>query len=329
MPSAEIRSGGLGWPGRLGRLQRGEALQLRLGNLYILPTAFGVLWLGGALLLQVVGIQTQRNGPLLLSFLMLTLQLLALHLTHFNLQGLELRCGRSEPGFAGEALIYPLLARSRHPRNAIRLRLAGQGLSSRAAQPRRIPAGTSSLELDWRCDQRGLQAPGVLVISSTAPLGLFVCWSRWAPSARQTVYPARQRGPVGLVARAGTDADAVVAGGGREGSEHWHDLRPHRPQDSQARLAWKALAQGRGRLSKVFRDPGGEPPLLTPAAGLEPERALRHLAAEIWQRSRRGEVYGLVLPHLSIPAGQGQRHRDRCLLALAKAPSNGTLVRHG
>ncbi|MCP9926662.1 hypothetical protein [Cyanobium sp. CH-040] len=324
MPSVEVRAGGQGWPARLGRVQRGERLQLRLGNLYILPTVFGVLWLGGALLLQVVGIQTQRNGPLLLSFLMLTLQLLALHLTHFNLQGLELRCGRSEPGFAGEALTYPLLACSRHPRNAIRLRLTGQPLDSQAAQLRRIPAGTSSLELDWRCDRRGLQTPGVLLVSSTAPLGLFVCWSRWAPAARQTVYPARQHGPVARTATAGSALDAAMASGGREGSEHWHDLRPHRPQESQARLAWKALAQGRGRLSKVFRDPAGTPPLLTPAPGVEAERALRHLAAEIWQRSRRGEAYGLVLPHLSVPAGQGRRHRDRCLLALATAPGAGT-----
>jgi uncharacterized protein (DUF58 family) len=311
-----------GWPFRFGRVQQGERLQLRLRNLYILPTTFGALWLGGALLLQLVGIQTQRNGPLLLSFLMLTLQLLALHLTHFNLQGLELQCAGSEPGFAGEPLSYPLLARSRHVRHAVLLRLAGQPAAAGSATPRRIPAGTSSLELSWRCDRRGLRTPGMLLISTTAPLGLFVCWSRWAPSCRQTVYPARRRGPVALVAPAAMATGLADAGDGREGSDHWHDLRPHRPQESQARVAWKALARGRGRLSKVFRDPEGEPPLLTTAAGVAPERALEHLAEEIWRRSHRGEVYGLVLPHQHLPPGQGRQHRERCLLALATAPAS-------
>jgi uncharacterized protein (DUF58 family) len=318
MRSAERR--GLGWPGRFGRVQQGERLQLRLANLYILPTSFGVLWLGGALLLQLVGIQTQSNGPLLLSFLMLTLQLLALHLTHFNLQGLELECLNSKPGFAGEPLSYPLLARSRHARNAIRLRLAGQPASDPSAGPRQIPAGTSSLELSWHCQQRGLQAPGLLLISTTAPLGLFVCWSLWAPAARQAVIPARRPGPVGRAMPAMASGEAA-AGSRLEGSEHWHDLRPHRPQESQARVAWKALAQGRGKLSKVFHDPGGEPPLLMPAAGVEPELALQHLAAEIWLRSRRGEAYGLVLSHQRLPPGQDRQHRDRCLMALATAPA--------
>jgi uncharacterized protein (DUF58 family) len=316
MRSADAGSAGLGWPGRLGRGQQGERLQLRLRNLYILPTRFGLLWLGGALLLQVVGIQTQRNGPLLLSYLMLTLQLLALHLTHVNLQGVELACGRCEPGFAGEPLTYPLQARSRHARNAIQLRLAGQ--PAPAARP--IAAGTSSLELDWRCDQRGLRTPGLLLISSTAPLGLFVCWSRWAPACRQAVIPARLPGPVGRAAQASSAREDPEARAGREGSEHWHDLRPHRPEEGQGRVAWKALAQGRGRFSKVFHDPGGEPPLLTPAPGVEPELALRHLAAEIWLCSRRGEAYGLLLPHRHVPPGRGRRHRDRCLQALATAP---------
>ena len=58
--------------------QRGERLKLGLRNLYILPTRFGLLWLAGGGLLLLVAIQSQRNGPLLLSFLMLVLWLLAL-----------------------------------------------------------------------------------------------------------------------------------------------------------------------------------------------------------------------------------------------------------
>ena len=54
---------------------RGERLRLGLHSLYILPTRFGLLWLAGCGLLLLVAIQSQRNGPLLLSCLMLGLWL--------------------------------------------------------------------------------------------------------------------------------------------------------------------------------------------------------------------------------------------------------------
>jgi uncharacterized protein (DUF58 family) len=57
--------------------------------------------------------------------------------------------------------------------------------------------------------------------------------------------------------------------------------------------------------------------LLTPAPGLAPERALEHLSAEIWRRSKAGEAYGLALGGIQLAPSTGPEHRDRCLLALA------------
>jgi uncharacterized protein (DUF58 family) len=304
------------WPEGFGSLQQGEVLRLHLRNLYIVPTRFGGLWLAGAALLQVVGIQTQRNGPLLLSFLLLALLLLAMHLTHANLQGLELRCGNSgAAGFADTPLAYPLVLHSDSWREGIELRLAGGPMSP----PHQLKAGANPLLLHWRCQRRGAQRPGPLLIRSTAPLGLFVCWSRWQPPLHQLVYPARKRGPVAVAASQQTRSPSSPTAAWAEGSDHWHDLRPQRPEDSQSRLAWKALAQGRGRLTKLFRAEDGQPPWLTPAAGVPHEQALEHLSAAIWQRSQAGERFGLLLPDQRIPPGQGKEHRERCLQALALA----------
>ena len=306
-----------GWPESWGRAQRGEQLQLGMRNLYILPTGFGILWLAGSALLQAVGIQTQRNGPLLLSFLMLGLMLLALHLTHFNLQGLVLRCGRPKPGFADETLLYPIRLQSSCQRQAIALQLA-QG---DPAFPRRLAAGSSCVGLAWQCRHRGQQTPGALLIRSTSPLGLFVCWTRWTPPVTQLVYPARRDGPVAVTSSAPADDSAACkVTPGHDGSDDWHDLRPHRLEDGQSRVAWKVLAQGRGRHSKVFSDPVEAPPLLLPAPGIPRERALEHLSAEVWRRSLRGEMFGLVLPEVRITPGHGHDHRDRCLMALASCP---------
>jgi uncharacterized protein (DUF58 family) len=312
--SAHQARGTRPWPEGFGSLQQGEVLRLHLRNLYIVPTRFGGLWLAGAVLLQVVGIQTQRNGPLLLSFLLLALLLLAMHLTHANLQGLELRCGNPGAGFADTPLAYPLVLHSDSSREGIELRLTGGPLSA----PQRLKAGANPLLLDWRCQRRGAQRPGPLLIRSTAPLGLFVCWSRWQPPAFQLVVPARRRGPVGLAPIPPSRPQSGRAAAGRgEGIDHWHDLRPQRPEDSQSRLAWKALAQGRGRLTKLFRTEGDQPPTLTLDATVPHEQALEHLSAAVWQRSQAGERFGLLLPDQRIPPDQGKEHRERCLQALA------------
>jgi uncharacterized protein (DUF58 family) len=281
---------------------RGERLKLGLRSLYILPTRFGWLWLAGGGLLLLVAIQSQRNGPLLLSFLMLGLWLLALHLTQFNLQGLELEALAPSGGFAGEIVAYPLLCRSRCQRDAIQLGLVGS-----AATPQPLAAGESVLSVPWRAGRRGLQTPGRLRLQTTAPLGLFVCWTLWEPPRPQPIYPARRPGPV-----AETCASRLAAG-----SDVWDDLRPHRPQDGLARVAWKSLAQGRGRQTKTFAAATPEVGLLTPAPGLPPERALEHLSAEIWRRSKAGEAYGLALGSSQLAPSTGPEHRDRCLLALA------------
>ena len=108
--------------------------------------------------------------------------------------------------------------------------------------------------------------------------------------------------------------------GRREGGEEWHDLRPHRPEDSPSRLAWALLAQGRGSYSKRFASPGEPPPLLAPDPSLPREQALEHLSERIWRLHGQGVPYGLSVGATAIPPDHGSAHRDRCLQALAQCP---------
>jgi uncharacterized protein (DUF58 family) len=297
---------------------RGPTLRLGLRSLYILPTRFGWLWLAGLGLLQLLAIQSQRNGPLLLSFLMLGLWLLALHLTHFNLMGLELQALPPAGGFADADLPYRLLCRSGCRRDAIQLGFRG----APAPPPQHLPAGEAVVTLHWRAQRRGLQTPGPLRIQTTAPLGLFVCWSLWEPPLPQAVYPPRRAGPVAAAPwpiRAG-DAAPTSSSPQPQGGDSWHDLRPHRPEDGLARLAWTVLAQGRGRHTKTFADARPPAVVLAPAPGLPRERALEHLSHEIWRRWQAGRSYGLALDAVVLAPGDGPEQRDRCLRALAEVP---------
>jgi uncharacterized protein (DUF58 family) len=250
----------------------GEVLRLSLANLYILPSGFGWLWLGGALLLLLVAVQTQANGPLLLGLLLLALMLLALPLTHRNLEGVELRCGSPPAGGADGPLSYPLRLRLPRACRGLQLVLAGGG----ALGPLALAPGEHRLLLTWR-----------------------------APVAR---VPLDQ----------GAEGSAPAA---PDGSADWHDLRPHRAEEGPSRLAWPLLARGRGRHSKVFRDPGGPAELLAPAPGLALEVALEHLSDHIQRLEVRGEPYGLALwGGRRLLPGRGPRQLQAALAALAQWP---------
>jgi len=294
--------------------QQGEVLKLGLRNLYIVPTGFGWLWLGGGLLLQLVGIQTQSNGPLLLSFVMFALQLLSLHLTHGQLEGLEVRCAQPEPAFAAATATYPLIVRVKSACEGLEWRLgpgAFHGVGS-------LGPGEHQVALAWTPQQRGWQRPGDLRLQTTAPLGLFVCWSRWQLPAEQLIYPAQNPGPVRQVPMADWSEKTAAAGAlASEGIEEWQDLRPHRRGDSSSRLAWKLLAQGRGAQTKRFKEPRLEPSLLAPDPAVPREQALEHLCDRLCQLHRQGQSYGLALAGLQIAPDRGSSHRDRCLEALA------------
>ena len=289
----------------LSRRQRGVVLRLGLRNLYIVPTRFGLLWLAGVALLQLVAIQLASNGTLLLSFLLLGLMLLAMHLTHDNLKGLELHCETPPLAFAGELAIYPLLIRS--PSERLRMRVGFLGEDS--LELALLASGERSLALSWRPQRRGWQTPGVIQIETIAPLGLFVCWSRWAPERCQLIAPARTVGPVGM------QSPSLL----RQGQEEWQGLRPHRVGERLALVDWPSFARGRQLQTRLFGDLEQQPLLLQPAIGVALEPALEHLSHRIWQLHQRGESYGLTLPGLSIPPQRGLLHRDLCLAALAQA----------
>ena len=152
-------------------------LVLGLRSLYIIPSRFGALWLAAVAMLLLVAIQTASNSTLLLAFLMLGLMLLAMFLTHDSLQGLRLAVADPQPGFAGTAVVYSLRVHSRTPRQRLQFRFQGGA----PVMVEALPTGSSVVGLSWTPRQRGWQQPPRLIVDSVAPLGLFICWTRWHP----------------------------------------------------------------------------------------------------------------------------------------------------
>lgn len=280
-------------------------LVLGLRSLYIIPSRFGALWLSATGLLLLVAIQTGSNSSLLLAFLMLGLMLLAMFLTHETLHGLSLHGMESQPGFAEGPVQYSLRLRSHSPRQRLQVRFQG----SVPVRIDALPGGESVISLSWQPSQRGWQLPPRLIVDTVAPLGLFICWTRWQPIQAQLIWPARRPGPV-------QDARPIVH---RDGLDEWQDLRPYRDGDRQSLVDWTSAAKGRPLQVKRFREPEHPERILAPASGIPRERALQHLADRIWRLHQRGEAYGLQLQGTTLPVQHGRVHRDACLELLALA----------
>ena len=278
-------------------------LTLGLRNLYIIPSRFGALWLGSAAFLLLVAIQTTSNSTLLLAFVMLALMLLAMFLTHDTLQGLRLRCGEPSPTFAAELATYPLVIESRHRRPPLRLRFRKASDSAFV----QLSAGVTLVGLSWRPEHRGWQQPPQLQIETIAPLGLFICWTRWNPQTQQLIWPRRRRGPV----------REQHPPRWRDGLDEWKDLRPVREGERPAVVDWAGVAKGRPLQAKVFTVPDDIERILEPADDVPIEQAREHLADRIWTLHQRGERYGLRLQSKTLSPGQGLQHRNACLEALA------------
>ena len=284
---------------------RCDEIRLGLRSLYIVPSRFGLLWLSGATLLLLVAIQTSSNSTLLLGFLMLGVMLLVMFLTHDTLNGLKLRCGRPAAAFAAESTTYPLILETHSPRPPMRLCFR-DGSEAATLQ---LSAGIATLPLPWTPQFRGWQQPPQLQIETIAPLGLFICWTRWLPPQTQLIWPRRRSGPV-------KEQPSFQS---RDGLDEWHDLRDVRDQERPAIVDWTGAAKGRPLQAKVFTDPSNQEWMLEPASGLPLDRAVEHLAQRVMQLHQQGVRYGLHLRGKTLAPDLGLRHRNACLEALATA----------
>ena len=291
-----------------------SGLRLSLRRIFIVPTALGWLWAAVGGLLYVVGVNTSSNVPLILGFLMLALQLLAIFLTAQTLHGLQLNWSTQLEGWAGEQL--PLMLQLTVPKG---MRYLGLQLGPKGRRWEGIcVAGMQQIPVPWQGESRGLNKLPRLRIDSQAPLGLWVCWVRLQLATEALLYPA----PVVAAVVEVPWPQAIGTQQPKQSAEphDFHSLQPHRPEEGPQRLAWKQLARGHGELSKRFEAPTAKAVLLSLQPGIEKETGLSAIAARIKQLASNGDSYGLLIDHVEIPPANGSEHRRICLRRLALLP---------
>ena len=243
-----------------------SGLRLSLRRIFIVPTGLGWLWAAVGGLLYVLGVNTSSNVPLILGFLMLALQLLAIFLTAQSLHGLQLHWPTQIEGWAAEQLPLPLQLTVPKGSRYLGLQLGPRGQRWEGI----CPAGVQQIPVPWQGDSRGLHKLPRLRIDSQAPLGLWVCWVRVQLATEALLYPA----PVAAAVSEMPWPQAVGTKQSQQSAEphDFHSLQPHRPEEGPQRLAWKQLARGHGEFSKRFEAPTAQAVLLSLQPGIEKEK---------------------------------------------------------
>lgn len=291
----------------------GGWISLGQRRLYILPTRLGMAFV--LLLAFMFAGAVNYNLSLGYGMLFWLVSIMLVSALHANLNLAGLRCSGSlaQAAFAGDKIHLHI-----HVQQPKRRQRPSLSLYQGAC---RIDFEADScdltLDLPLPTTRRGRFSPGRLVLETRYPLGLFRCWSHLDFDARGLVYPAPDphAPPLPRDRHDQHDGQRSVAGG-----DEFSGLREWRQGDAPRLIAWRQSARNDRLLSRLFQSTQGDTLWLdwdSLPARLDTEARLSRLCRWIVDAETGGMRYGLRLPGVEIPAGNGPHHRERCLATLA------------
>lgn len=292
-------------------------------RIFILPTRHGLLFAVTLLVMLLGSINYTLSLGFVLTFLLGGMALATILHTFRNLTQLTISTGKTTPVFAGQQANFTIRLH-----NSFTIEKFAIGVALEKSQPTLffdIPADeTATATLSLHAPQRGILSLGRFTLFTRFPLGLFHAWSKVDLGMTGIVYPQPDTASLPeFIGVQGHGGNAVTT----EGSDDFRGMRPYHTGDSLRHISWKAMAQGRGMLTKQFS--GEAMPELwlnwDDLSGMATEARLSRLCRWVLDAQKAGLSYGLRIPDRTVEPGNGEAHQRACLEALALfgiAPQN-------
>ena len=300
--------------------------QLNMRSIFILPSAFGWMFIALCVCLFLLGTNYQNNVMLLLCFLLVAIFLINLHASYWNFARLCLSLGAIPPGYQDDHVDAKLTLADenvQHTRFNGVLTISdykSQDCLSIDCQ------NCTAIKLPILLEKRGVHQLPRITLSSVFPFGLYRCWTHIDFDRQLIVYPRPMESELNLHSayqdpdNSDTGSSIAVAG-----NEDFTGLKPYIAGDSLNRISWKHVAKQQQWVSKSFESEATVIGWLKlPIVPInEIEIALSKLAFQINLCTRRNIAFGLDLGTDKIDPNSGDEHRKNCLLALARYPQHG------
>lgn len=233
-----------------------------------------------------------------------------------NLKGVHIVPGRTFPVFAGESLRAQVLVEAGE-RDRWALVVDAPDVAEDDGVPiEHLPTGGSTtVELVLPGRRRGRHTLNRVRLASVHPLGLLAVMNEVPATWTWVVYPA----PLASGQEPDRGGDDHLAGVRSSSTGDFHGHRPYQTGEPHRRIDWRAVARGRPVLLKDYTLGGAADCWLDwqDEAIADVEIHLSVMSGRVIAAERQGRRYGLRLPALTIPLGQGDDHRHACLEALA------------
>lgn len=297
------------------RLPATDEMRLDHRNVFVFPTDAGFAYGVVSVLVFLCGVNYSNSLILGLSFLMLSVGVVSIHLTFFALSGARLTARATSNAFVGEqANITVRISAGRRGLPALRVVLQDVHILH-------VEKGQSA---DVTCrvavGRRGWQSAGRVLIETTWPFSLVRCWTWWQPSMRILGYPVPEAHD-SMMERRPDGGDSDMGAAAIDPSPD--DLRLWRIGDPLSRIAWRVSLRS-GELH--VRDgvvSAGVPAQIDvgamPGPGLE--RRYSQAAYSVMASLSAGAPTGLRTPCGAIDPDAGPDHLERCLMLLAESES--------
>ena len=255
-----------------------------------------------------------NNLSFVLTFLLSSLGLVAMHQCQRNLVGLEVAFAGVDPVFAGQAATFRI-AISNHSRSfRYNLQIYSDKISSNLHDL--APGDSKVFHLEIPTTTRGLVQLRRFGVRTLFPFELFRSWAWIHMDLEGLVYPH----PAEHV----PEPPATVSAHGHRqhdarGEEDFAGLRNFHNGDSPRHIAWKAYARSGELLSKQFSgaDTSSQWFDFGSIETADVEKRLSILTRWIIDAERKQQDYGLRMPGAEFPPGHSDAQRHACLQCLA------------
>ncbi len=289
-------------------------IKLGFNNLYIFPNLFGLYWILTTIVLYVLGTNLENNFTIFICYLMITVLLISLFLTHFNIHGLELISTNQKVNFANSKINYKIILNSRKFRNNIKLKFL-----NKENKPIFIEKIEDTLikYLTIESKQRGIFKPDIIYGESSSPLSLCTCWFYWRPVDNLIVAPEKKKARVNKefnqsITNSRDKKNNAIIG------DDLIDIQIYKKGEKKSLIYWKSLAKSRNLLSKNFSNENLKNNWLILNKNLPIEKGLEHLCFEIYNQYKNNNVYGILLSkNKFIKPDKSEKHYLNCLTMLA------------
>ena len=268
-----------------------NAQQLDSGNLYIIPSGFGLAFGVVLLTLFLCAINYQVSSVFFLTFFLAVAGMASAWEAHFNLKGLSVHCLSIEDACQGDTIKVVLMLKAA---KRLRYMVEYHFIDQEALILKTLNVDGAAVTLFLPAKTRGCFQLPRITFYSYFPLGLFYVWGYIYFDANYYVYPSS-------ISPGFWPKSTVDLGGKpslRVGNEEIYDLKQvTNPWTQSNRIAWKIAARGQGWYLKTMVSSEGNYWLFRiqdlPLAHVE--QNLQHLCYWLQAAEKAGHFYGLEL----------------------------------